>query len=121
MEPARPVPDDYKSPSLRRWRVIEVISQNGTRTRHIYGHDVTNGAGRASSSIKEFDLESMTVTTKSGTRYKLVGLPGRSRVGDFVWKHWCRAYGVVSEVDVTHEYFSVDTVFPKPFESKAST
>jgi hypothetical protein len=113
MKSIKPVPDDYKSPVLRRWRVIEVITHDGKCTRHVYGHDVTNGAGRASSSIKEFDLETMTVITKSGKSYRLVGLPGRSRVGDFVWKHWCSNYGVISELDVTREYFRPDALFAK--------
>src|SRR5271169_5031231 len=63
------VPSDYKNPSLRRWRVIEVVLQNGSRSRHVWGHDVTNDAGRASSAIREFNLETMTVVTLSSRIY----------------------------------------------------
>ena len=107
----RDVPDEYKNPSLRRWRVIEVVSLNGTRSRHVYGHDVTNDAGRASSAIKKFDWETMTVTTQSGRNYKLVGAPGNARSGEYAWQNWCSVNVVVSEVDVTNEYFSIDKLF----------
>lgn len=111
-QPVREVPNDYKNPSLRRWRVKEVVSRNGNRSRHVYGHDVTNDAGRASSSIHVFDHESMTATTQSGSNYKLVGAPGYARNGEHVWKNWCSINEVVSEVDVTDQYFRADKLFP---------
>jgi hypothetical protein len=112
MKSAIDVPENYKNPTLRRWRVIEVVSLDGTRSRHVYGHDITNDTGRASSPIKEFDLEAMTATTQSGRMYKLEGAPGNARSGEDAWKNWCHINGVVSEVDVTNEYFSGDTLFP---------
>lgn len=111
-QPVRDVQNDCGNPSLRRWRVMEVVSLNGTRSRHVYGHDVTNDTGRASSAIKEFDLEAMTATTRSGRSYQLVGAPGNARSGEYAWQHWCRINGVASEVDVTSQYFSVDKLFP---------
>lgn len=110
----KPVKDDcgsYTIPSLRRWRVMEVVTQNGTSSRHVYGHDITNDTDRASTSIEEFNREAMTVTTHSGSIYKLLGVPGRSRGGAKVWKEWCDKHNVVSENDVTDEYFSVDKLF----------
>ncbi len=107
------VPEDYKNPSLRRWRVMEVVSKSGARSRHIWGHDVANDAGRASSGIKEFDLEAMTATTHSGRVYKLVGAPGKARSGEKAWQNWCNINDVVSAVDVTSEYFNVDLLFAK--------
>ncbi len=121
MEPIRPLPDDKKNPSLRRWRVKEVVSENGARTRHVYGHDVTNDAGRASSAIRTFNMEAMVATTYSGNHYKLVGAPGHSRVGDYVWDSWCRIYGVVSERDVTDEYFNADSLFARHSEEQAES
>ena len=114
MKPVRRVPEECKNPSLRRWRVIEVESLDGTRSRHVYGHDVTNDAGRASSAIKEFDRDSMTAITHSGRKYKLLGAPGNARSGESAWKNWCRKSIVVSETDVTGEYFSVDELFANP-------
>ncbi len=100
------VPSTSENPSLRRWRVIEVRLGNGACTRHLLGHDVTLDEGRASSSITGFDRETMTVTTHSGRIYTLVGVPGRARKSEDVWRNWCKVNGVVGELDVTHEYFS---------------
>lgn len=111
--PVKNVPSEYKNPSLRRWRVIEVVSRNGASSRHVYGHDVTNDTGRASTAIKEFNLETMTVTTQSGRNYTLVGVPGHARSGEYAWQNWCRLNGVVSEVDVTGQYFNIDKLFPQ--------
>ncbi|BCK87148.1 hypothetical protein MIZ01_0919 [Sideroxyarcus emersonii] len=58
----------------------------------------------------------MTVTTHRGSIYKLLGAPGHSRGGAQVWKEWCNRHGVVSELDVTDEYFSVDKLFSKASE-----
>ena len=105
------VPVDYKNPSLRRWRVKEVVWINGSRTRHVYGHDVANDAGRASSSIREFDLNTMTAISYSGRNYKLLGVPGNARSGESAWENWCKKNVVVTAVDVTDEYFNVDRLF----------
>lgn len=104
------VPGDPGKVSLRRWRVAEVETADGVRTRHVWGHDVTNNVGRASSAIKKFDVENMTATTRSGKAYKLVGLPGNSRIGRAAWSKWCRDNGIVSEKDVTDEYLDVNQV-----------
>lgn len=111
MKPVRNVPNDYKNPALRRWRVKEVVSRNGTRSRHVYGHDVANDEGRASSSIKEFDREAMTVTTQSGRNYMLVGVLGNARSGECAWQNWCSINKIVAEADVTNEYFRIDELF----------
>ena len=113
MKPIKNGSDSYTTPSLRRWRVIEILTQNGMPSRHVYGHDIVNDTARASTSIKEFDRETMTVTTHSGRLYKLLGAPGHSRAGAIVWKEWCSKHNVVSETDVTDEYFSVDKLFSK--------
>jgi hypothetical protein len=97
-----------KEITLRRWRVMEIEGRNGIRSRHVWGHDVKNGLGRASSPIVEFDWDAMTATTRSGRNYRLVGLPGNSRLGKHAWKNWCTNNGVVAESDVTHEYLDID-------------
>lgn len=106
--PTNKAPADSGKISLRRWRVMEVESKNGVRSRHVLGHDVTNNLGRASSPIETFDPESMTATSRSGKIYSLVGLPGHSKLGISAWRKWCRDNGIVSELDVTNEYFNVD-------------
>lgn len=105
MRPVMKVPTEYKNPMLRRWRVVEVVLRNGSRSRHVWGHDVANDAGRASSAIREFDPEAMTATTHSGRIYQLMGVPGNASRGEYAWHNWCRINGVVSESDVTDEYF----------------
>lgn len=111
MNPIKGDAASYTIPSLRRWRVMEVVTQNGTCSRHVYGNDITNDTDRASTSIQAFDREAMTVTTHSGSLYRLLGAPGHSRGGAKVWKEWCSKHNVVSENDVTDEYFSVDKLF----------
>ena len=106
--PIKNVPGGSQDVTLRRWRVMEVEVQSGNRSRHVWGHDVKNGLGRASSPIMAFDPDAMTATTRSGRNYKLVGLPGNSRLGKSAWHSWCRDNEVVLQLDVTNEYFNVD-------------
>ncbi len=106
--PIKKAPSDSQEVTLRRWRVIEVEAQNGIRSRHVWGHDVKNGLGRASSPIIEFNLDTMIATTRSGRNYRLLGLPGNSRLGKHAWDSWCSSNEVVSELDVTNEYLNVD-------------
>ena len=108
--PNNKIHSDAKTSTIRRWRVIEVEKQNGARSRHICGHDVTNDRGRASTAIREFDKEAMTAITQRGSNYKLVGIPGNSQPLEIVWRNWCRIHGVVSEVDVTDEYFDINSI-----------
>ncbi len=91
---------------------MEVVSHSGARSRHIWGHDVTNDMGRASSGIKSFDLGAMTATTHSGTIYKLVGVPGKARSGERAWQNWCRINSIATAVDVTAEYFDSGNLLP---------
>ncbi len=113
MNTALQVPQDDELPTLRRWRVMVVVSRNGNSTRHVYGHDVTSDSGVVSSAIGSYDLATMTATTRSGSQYRLVGVPGRSRMGEYVWEKWCRLNGIVSQVDVTEEYFNANLFFSK--------
>jgi hypothetical protein len=99
-----------ETPTMRRWRVMEVERLNGDRSRHIFGHDITNDRGRASTAIREFDPETMTATTQRGNHYKLLGIPGSSFALEKVWRSWCTVHDVISEVDVTDEYFDVNRI-----------
>jgi len=106
--PIKNVSNDSQEITLRRWRVIEVEAKDGTRSRHVWGHDVKNSLGRASSPIMQFNSDAMTATTRSGSNYRLLGLPGNSRLGKHAWSNWCSNNKVVSESDVTHEYLNID-------------
>ncbi len=101
--------------TLRRWRVVEVVTHGGVRTRHVSGHDTTSDDGRASGAIVAFDLQTMTATTTGSVRYRLVGLPGNSRKAQAVWEQWCTTHGVISERDVTNDYMDPDDVSTRQF------
>ena len=107
--------------SLRRWRVMEVTSKEGVISRHVFGHDITNNLGRASSPIQSFDLETMTAITRSGKNYYLVGLPGSAKLGRAAWRKWCRDNAVASEKDVTDEYLNINQVSTVEFEKITNT
>lgn len=102
--------------TIRRWRVIEVELKSGEVTRHLCGHEVSHDVGRASSPIKSFDKETMMLTTQSGSRYRLHGLPGTSKSADKAWQNWCKSNHVISERDVTNEYLDVSQVSTVGFE-----
>ncbi|MBI4808073.1 MAG: hypothetical protein HY799_03885 [Nitrosomonadales bacterium] len=115
------VSNDSKNISLRRWRVMEIESLDGVRSRHVWGHDVTNNLGRSSSQIEAFDRETMTATTHSGKIYHLVGLPGNSKLGRAAWGKWCKDNGIASEADVTNDYLNVDQISTVGFEKIISS
>lgn len=96
--------------TLRRWKVYEVEDAGGQVSRHVCGHDVTQDVGRATSAIANFDRNAMVVTTQSGSRYRLQGLPGDSRLADKAWRKWCGDNRVLRQRDVTREYLDVSKV-----------
>jgi len=102
--------------TVRRWKVVEVELITGEVSRHLCGHEVSEDVGRASSPIKSFDRESMMLTTQSGSRYQLYGLPGTSKSADKAWHDWCKINNVIKERDVTLEYLDVSKVSTVGFE-----
>jgi hypothetical protein len=90
--------------ALHQWRVIETVTRDGTRSRHILGQESSNELGRASTAIISFDSATMTATTRSGRHYMLEGPPGNSNLGKGAWEKWLNDHQVVSETDVTKEY-----------------
>jgi hypothetical protein len=114
--PINNVPGDSLGIALRRWRVMEVEMHDGSRSLHVWGHDVSNGLGRASSPIVDFNSDAMSVTTISGRNYQLIGLPGNSRLGKHAWIKWCSSNGVVAEQDVTSEYLNINQLSTAKFK-----
>lgn len=106
--PSKNEPGDSQVITLRRWRVMEIEAPDGTRSHHVWGHEAKKSRGRASSPIIEFDRDTMTATSRSGSKYKLVGLPGNSRLGKGAWSRWCNDNTIVSESDVTNQYLNID-------------
>lgn len=101
--------------TLRRWTVVTVVTRDGVRSRHAWGHEVETDAGRVSEAIKDFSMEAMTLTTATGTRYHLAGLPGHSRKGQPVWDEWCKAHNVVAQLEVTNDYMDAEDVSTRQF------
>ncbi|RQX90803.1 hypothetical protein [Burkholderia stagnalis] len=88
--------------SIARWRVLEI--DDGTR--HFVGADERDFSGRVSSAIVAFDCETLRGKTLSGRTYQLVGNPGRSDNGDYVWQRWCELNEVKSFSDVTAQFLA---------------
>lgn len=88
--------------TLSNWRVSEV-TVSGRRERHVWGWNVADWEGRASTAITEVDAHRRMMRTASGRVYRLAGPPGHDRDGDFVWRGWCRVNGATDEIDVTDE------------------
>lgn len=84
---------------------VRYLTRGGARTRYVYGHDMTTDEGRVSSAIIDFKMESMTVTTASGSRYRLTGLPGHSKKAQALWDEWCRTH-LAAQRDVSNDYIS---------------
>jgi hypothetical protein len=95
---------------LHLWRVMEAVSPGDIRTRHVCGQNASNSFGISTSAIQEFDPVAMTVKTRSGKTYTLVGLPDNSHLGEAAWGKWCNDNGIVARQDVTSDYLNVDPV-----------
>lgn len=94
---------------LHDWRVMEAVSSDGARSRHVCGRDPASKVGISTSAIQEFDQVAMTVKTRSGKTYALAGQPGESRLGEAAWQKWCKDNNIFAEVDVTSDYLKVDS------------
>ena len=96
----------YQTPviGLMNWVVWELPGGD----RHFNGYNITEYEGRVSSKIVEFDEETGTGTTRSGRKYKLLGISQQGHDGDYVWSRWCRINTVDAETvkDVSNEYES---------------
>ncbi len=100
--------------SLLQWRVMEVVTPSGARSRHVWGHNIANSQGRASTAIVAFDSATMTATTASGSLYILMDQPGDSPSGKAAWEKWRSERKIISESDVSSEYL-------KTLEQQADT
>lgn len=71
---------------LEDWAVLELEGGD----RHFAGYNITEGEGRASSKIVEFDPATLKGITSSGRVYQLQGRPGLRGDGLYVWNRWAR-------------------------------
>ena len=92
---------------MRDWS-IQRISTSGSKgfTDHVVGYNTTAQEGRVSSPIQSFNPKDMVVTTSSGRSYLLVGDPGYSADGHWVFHQWKYLGQVTDDMveDVTEEY-----------------
>jgi hypothetical protein len=70
--------------NLSQWCVFELADGN----RHFVGYNETEGEGRTSSKIVQFDKDAMRGITQSGRVYQLVGNPGHNGDAMYVWGRW---------------------------------
>lgn len=62
--------------NLDRFNIIEVKGPDGIVVRHFIGNDMDRYGARVSTVIQEYDEETKSGLTASGTRYVLHGEPG---------------------------------------------
>lgn len=85
---------------LVRWQVMQL--PNGDR--HFVGWNATEGEGRATSMIVEFDATARRARTSSGRVYLLRGPSGHDGDGAYTWQRWMRLNGVADAIDMTQEF-----------------
>ncbi|MGZ3767139.1 MAG: hypothetical protein ACXVA2_20920 [Mucilaginibacter sp.] len=93
----------YPTENIISWSVREAIFIDGDKSRHLVGF-IPSRSGRVTSAIQQFCPENRKITTQSGRVYTLVGMPGRTEDGDYVWKFWSAGNGVIHDINVTDEY-----------------
>jgi hypothetical protein len=87
---------------------MEAVSPKNTRTRHVCGQNTAGKIGISTSAIQEFDPVAMTVKTRSGKTYFLIGPPESSRLAEGAWRKWSIENGIVAELDVTSDFMKAD-------------
>lgn len=85
------------------WSIFEAIFSNRDISHHLIGF-IPGRNGRVTSAIQQFCPKNRQITTKSGRLYNLLGMPGSSEDGLFVWQHWCTVNSVIYHKDVTDDY-----------------
>lgn len=95
------------SKQLSSWSVYRAIPKDGKCSGlfdlHFVGRDLTDGGGCVSSKIMSFDPKTMTGTTSSGRKYKLVSFPGHNSDAEYVLNHWVE-FNDVDVDEVTEEF-----------------
>lgn len=86
---------------LRAWRVVEVVPGND---HHFIGYNMTEGEGRVSSKIVDYDKSTRIGVTSSGRRYELVGESGFNMDAEHTYAYWQRINGVENDRDISEEY-----------------
>lgn len=93
----------YPTENILNWSIRAAVFYNGDESHHLVGF-VPSRSGRVTSAIQKFSPKNRTITTCSGRVYTLLGMPGSSDDGEYVWQCWAAGNGVVQTTDVTDQY-----------------
>ncbi len=93
----------HPTANIVSWSIREAIFIDGDISRHLIGFIPTR-SGRVTSAIQTFCPDTRKIITLSGRMYTLVGMPGSSEDGQFVWKYWSAKNFVIHDTDVTDQY-----------------
>ena len=86
------------------WSVRAVTYHHSSdETHHLVGY-IPKQEGRVTSAIQQFDSENKIITTRSGRLYTLIGQPGFSDDGEYVWESWKEVNNIKSEKIITDDY-----------------
>ncbi|MNK09914.1 hypothetical protein D3C87_279150 [compost metagenome] len=81
---------EQPSVSIVDWSIKE--TNNG---RYFVGTELPHHSGRVSTQIIEYDAEKKIGRTVSGRIYQLLGEPGYSSNGEYVWGAYMKVNGLV--------------------------
>lgn len=85
--------------ALESWQVLKLPSGE----MHFVGWNATQGEGRVSSQVVDFDAGTQCGRTSSGRVYRLLGRTGHDADGAYVWRRWARINEVETFVDVSEQ------------------
>jgi hypothetical protein len=85
---------------LSAWVVYELPDGS----RHFNGFNMTEGEGRVSSPIVQWDPITRCGVTRSGRVYMLEGASYMNIEASYVWDTWRHIYGIMKYTDVSNEY-----------------
>lgn len=88
--------------TLQQWQIFEFTDGS----RHLSGYCVENREGRASTAVKDIDLESMIAVTRSGRRYHLSGPPGFNGDAGYVWNAFKHVNQLSGDKAVSEDIYS---------------
>ena len=84
---------------MTHWRLFQVRSPQGRRTRHLVGR--VDGEGRVCSALVSIDVMALTAVSRSGRVYRLHQPTGFDPDAQYVWSVWLRATRSTHARDVT--------------------
>lgn len=103
----RPAPPVFLEPeeTIALWSIREFeFSFSNEKSRHLIGIVPSKMKFRVTSPLDSFDYNTLQIKTQSGRTYHLISSPTINVDIEYHLKIWMRLHGVISELDVTHEY-----------------